>query len=132
MEITLIIARQRVAECVAVSDMEENAKILKRVKYDEGKLRYGLIPPQIKEALACIFTHGAEKYGANTWQNVSRERYEDALERHYQEYLKGNILDESGFPHSFHVLWNAQAIVYKQLESMGVAKTANLWDEFNK
>ena len=69
--------------------MEGNVKASKGLKHDGGKLRYGLIPPQIKEALACIFTHGVGKYGANNWQNVSRERYEDALERHYQEYLKG-------------------------------------------
>lgn len=103
------------------------------IKYDHEKVKYRLIPPQVTEALACVFTYGLQKYKKEgSWKEVSKERYQDALYRHFQDYLKGNKLDESGFPHSFHVLWNAGALVFKDLEEMGIDTKEDLWEYFNK
>ena len=102
------------------------------LKYDHEKIKYRLTPPQVIEALACIFTYGLQKYKKEGgWKQVDKERYQDALMRHFQDYLKGNKLDESGFPHSFHVLWNAGALVFKDLEEMGIDAKENLWTHFN-
>ena len=102
------------------------------LKYDQEKVKYRLIPPQVIEALACIFTYGLHKYKSEgSWKQVDKERYQDALYRHFQDYLKGNKLDESKFPHSFHVLWNAGALVYKDLEEMGICAKEDLWKYFN-
>lgn len=103
------------------------------IKYDQEKVKYRLIPPQVTEALACIFTYGLQKYKREgSWKEVSKERYQDALMRHFQDYLKDNKLDESGFPHSFHVLWNAGALVFKDLEEMEIGTKEDLWECFNK
>jgi hypothetical protein len=82
-------------------------------KYDTGKLRYDLIPPEILEGLARVYTFGSEKYGDNTWQGIEPKRYEGAAFRHFQDYRKGKILDdESGIEHLYHAMWNIGAIAY--------------------
>ncbi|HIP58739.1 MAG TPA: hypothetical protein EYH00_05495 [Archaeoglobus profundus] len=79
----------------------------KGLKYDDGKLRYDLIPPKALEELAKVITYGAKKYKPNSWRNVEPYRYEAALFRHIQEWRKGNKIDkESGLPHLAHALAN--------------------------
>ena len=87
-------------------------------KADKGKLRYDLIPPEILEALAEIFTYGFEKYAKpgekeSGWRDVEIERYEAAMIRHYIAWKKGEIKDEeSGLEHLKHMLWNAGVMMY--------------------
>ena len=103
------------------------------IKYDNEKVKYRLTPPHVVEALACIYTYGLQKYKKEgSWKQVDKERYQDALMRHLQSYMKGNKIDESRFPHSFHVLWNAGALVFKDLEEMGISEQEDLWEYFNK
>lgn len=86
------------------------------MKYDSGKLRYDLIPPEILEELAKILTHGAKKYGDNNWKLLEdpMDRYYAALMRHLQEWRKGNSIDEddSGELHLSHALANIAFLVY--------------------
>ena len=93
-------------------------------KYDEGKLRWDLLPLKEVEDIVKIYTFGAEKYGENTWQKVSNgyNRYKAAMFRHLMEFEKGNINDEeSGLNHLAHMAWNAIAMLYlsKPKESVG-------------
>lgn len=39
------------------------------LKYDEGKLMYNLIPAEVLEALAEIYTYGFNKYAAPQGKN---------------------------------------------------------------
>ena len=86
------------------------------MKYDSGKLRYDLIPPEVLEELAKILTHGANKYGDNNWKLLEdpMDRYYAALMRHLQEWRKGNSIDEddSGELHLSHALANIAFLVY--------------------
>lgn len=85
-------------------------------KYDKGKLRMDLIPPEALEGMAKILTMGAEKYGPNNWQGLENfeERYSGALMRHLNEMRKGELVDdESGEPHAYHVLCNAAFLAWK-------------------
>lgn len=62
------------------------------MKYDQGKLRMGLVFNQFRNALsgvAKVLTYGAMKYpdpetGDRSWRNVpgALERYSDAFDRH--------------------------------------------------
>lgn len=93
------------------------------IKHDSGKLRYDLIPPEILEALATLYTFGADRYGDNNWQGVEEHRYYAALERHIQAHRKGEKIDpDSGLLHAAHAFWNAGAILYKNLESTPVRR----------
>lgn len=80
-----------------------------QLKFDQGKPRYSLVPPHALEAVAQVLTFGAEKYEANSWQNVEdKDRYLDALMRHVEAVRKGEIYDEeSGLQHMAHVAVNS-------------------------
>lgn len=84
-------------------------------KDDQGKLRWELLPLDLIEKIVDVYTHGAERYGANTWQNLSNgyQRFKAALLRHLVEHEKGNKIDaDSGREHLAHVAWNAIAMLY--------------------
>ena len=85
------------------------------VKYDAGKLRMELIPPEAIEALAEVITYGANKYNDDNWKKVSKDRYIGALMRHLNAYRKGELYDdESGLTHMAHILTNAAFLIYKE------------------
>lgn len=88
------------------------------IKYDSNKLRYGLLlkdlVKQVEEVVK-VLTHGAEKYKPRGWQDVSTERYEDALGRHYAAMMKGERLDkESGMHHGAHMICNILFMMFKE------------------
>ena len=84
-------------------------------KFDQGKPRYGLLPPLALQEMARVLTHGAEKYDACNWKHVpdSLERYFDALQRHVWAWKMGEKLDpDSGIHHLAHALANV-AFLYE-------------------
>jgi len=84
------------------------------MKFDSGKLRYGLIPPKATKALAEVLTYGAKKYKPNNWQRVDdTSRYIDALYRHLEAWRSGEELDpESGLSHLAHAMTNISFLIY--------------------
>ena len=60
-----------------------------------------------------ILRLGASKYSPNSWQNVSIERYENALQRHALTAMCGDLVsveeDNSGKRHAFNH-WHQVAI----------------------
>lgn len=84
-------------------------KITDGLKHDGGKLRLSLVPAEAIEAIGAVMTHGAEKYGKDTYKQVEPERYRDALMRHVCKWLKDpHGKDEnSGLPHLWHIITNA-------------------------
>jgi hypothetical protein len=88
------------------------------LKYDTGKLKYHLIPPEAIKAIAEILTYGAEKYHENSWQGLDDfdNRYYDALMRHIEAWRQGeNIDSESGKLHLAHAATNAVFLLWKNL-----------------
>lgn len=89
------------------------------LKYDSGKLRFGLIPTETTNALAEVLTFGAEKYAKDNWKLLEngKERYLDALYRHLESYRSGEYTDkESGFSHLSHCLCNLAFIHYLETQ----------------
>lgn len=75
------------------------------VKYDQGKLRYSLMPLGTINKVLQVLDYGARKYEENNWMKVphGRHRYFDATMRHIDAWWKGESLDpESGLPHLAH------------------------------
>ena len=108
-----------------INDMVEKGKIYgmeypfppkkEGKKYNEGKPMlaqfYKHFANAYKAMVDCA-TYGFVKYQEDiknpNWKKISIERYEDALFRHYSEYLIGNKNDsESGKSHLAHIIWNA-------------------------
>ncbi len=65
------------------------------IKYNQGKLRFGLIPPDIEEEIVAILTAGAIKYPANNWLKCkSWMTYYEANRRHGNLFAKGETYDK--------------------------------------
>jgi hypothetical protein len=87
------------------------------LKFDKGKTRHELVPPQVIEAIADIMTYGANKYSDNSWQNVIPfyDRYYAAMMRHLMAWRKGERLDqESELSHLKHALCCLAFLVTKE------------------
>ena len=85
------------------------------LKYDDGKLRWDLLPLEDIEEVVKVYTAGAKKYAPNSWQNVpdGYNRYKAAMFRHLVEFEKGNPIDEeTGCLHIAQVAWNAIAMLH--------------------
>lgn len=85
------------------------------MKYDDGKLRYSLVPYCAFKGLAEVLTFGANKYEANSWQTVpnAKERYLNALYRHIEAYRNGENKDsESGISHLSHAMTNCAFLLH--------------------
>jgi hypothetical protein len=81
------------------------------VKHDSDKLQFRLIDPGFYRDMAGVLTLGARKYAPMNWLKVDRERYVDALERHWNAYRNGEADDpESKLGHLVHVAVNAMFI----------------------
>jgi hypothetical protein len=91
------------------------------VRFDHGKVRHDLIPPEWDEVLAMILTLGAEKYAPRNWEKgMSYSRMIGSLKRHTNAYLSGEFLDtETGLPHLGHAAWNALALMSYHLRVKG-------------
>lgn len=84
-----------------------------KVKADAGKVRPTLVPLKLIEAVAAVREYGCRKYhDPENWKKVEKERYKDALYRHWLAYLKGENKDpESGLPHLWHLACNAAFLI---------------------
>jgi hypothetical protein len=82
---------------------------LKGLKYDDGKLRWDLLPIEEVEDVVKVLTFGANKYAPENWKLVkgARWRYLAAAFRHIKAWMVGKRLDdETGFTHLAHAATN--------------------------
>lgn len=91
------------------------------LKFDHGKLRHDLVPPEVVNALASVLTFGAAKYGDRSWQRgMDWSRVYGAAQRHMLAFWGGDDIDpESGMPHLWHALTNLAFLVSYQALSAG-------------
>lgn len=93
-------------------------------KFDDGKLCFSLIPPDVLRDLAAVYTHGATKYGPFNWcsgNGIAESRLFDALFRHLNAHLLGEEVDpESGLTHLSHALCNLTFLLHNQNAGLGV------------
>lgn len=91
------------------------------MRFNAGKLRFDLVPPDVIEILVRIYTMGAAKYADRNWEKgFDWMSCCASLERHLNDWKKGIDRDpESGELHMGHVMWNAAALVAFQLRGVG-------------
>ena len=80
-------------------------------KADAGKLELSLVPTEIIRDIATIRMYGNRKYpkgGKDNWKQVEKQRYIDAMYRHWLAYVDDNnaIDEESGYPALWHCACN--------------------------
>ena len=91
------------------------------LKFDFGKPRYSLIPPEALDGLARLFTKGADKYGARNWEKgLDWSRVYDAMQRHASSWFAGQDYDaEDGQHHLLSVIWCAMVLYSYQARQCG-------------
>ena len=109
-----------------INDMVEKGKVYgmeypfpsKGRKDDSGKLMLAQFYkhfPNAYKAMVDNAMYGFKKYNEDindpNWKKNEIWEYEDALFRHFSEYLTGNLIDEeSGKKHLAAVIWNAMVL----------------------
>jgi len=83
-------------------------------KFDAGKLRLDLIPPEVLYALGAVLSHGAQKYEPRNWEKgIHFSRVYAACLRHLLAFWDGIYTDpDSGLPHLWHALCNLVFLTY--------------------
>ena len=92
------------------------------MKYDSGKPKIHLVPPEAIIEAAKVFGFGAEKYGENNWrQDINTfpvSRHYSSIQRHLMAYHSGEDNDpESGLPHLSHALTQMMILLMTTIES---------------
>ena len=74
------------------------------IKYDEGKLPYHLLPPELLAGITSVLQFGAEKYSERNWEmGMAWSRPFSALMRHMWAWWCGEKADpETGMSHLWH------------------------------
>jgi len=94
-------------------------------RYNKGKPRFDLIPPDALMELARVYTDGVEKYGAEKYGARNWERGQKwgicfgATMRHMWKWWGGERYNpESGLPHLAHAAWNVFVLLAYELRGM--------------
>jgi hypothetical protein len=92
------------------------------LRYDEGKLRWDLIPVEPLEALARVYTIGAQKYAEQNWRKGMKwSRVIAPILRHLAAWRKGNRFDLEGqFEHLAAVIWGCVTLM--EYERLGLGE----------
>ncbi len=104
-------------------------------KYDQGKLRWHLLPLPLIEEVVRVYKFGANKYGENNWQTLDGgyDRWKAAMFRHLVSYEKGQVFDEeSGIHHLAHVAWNALAMLHCAQRTLGKGLRDDVFEMLKK
>ena len=96
-------------------------------KDDSSKLRYDLIPPEALEALALVYTIGANRYGDNNYlKGLHWSRVGGALMRHYEAWRMGEQIDgEDAQEHLASVAWCAFTLMIYERRGIGTDDRRN-------
>lgn len=83
------------------------------VKFDAGKPRYDLLPPELLDAVATILKYGADKYADRNWElGLDWGRVYAAGQRHLWKWWNGQENDpESDCPHLWHAACNIAFLI---------------------
>lgn len=88
---------------------EEREQAQTSLRFNQGKLRWGLVHYKSIEPMVRVLMHGAEKYADDNWKKpLSNNRQNlECAQRHLAAMMDGEIYDkESGLPHAGHVMCN--------------------------
>src|SRR5258708_39855322 len=81
-------------------------------KYDQGKLRFDLLPVKPLGLVAEVYTIGAKKYADRNWElGIQWGRVFGALLRHAFKWWGGERRDPDGQHHLASVVWCALALM---------------------
>jgi 5'(3')-deoxyribonucleotidase/ribosomal protein L32 len=79
------------------------------LRFNDGKLRYDLVPQYAQEQYVKVLTHGANKYGDHNWKRGMKwSSVLASMKRHIAAFESGEDYDpETGEYHMAHVMCNS-------------------------
>jgi hypothetical protein len=99
------------------------------LRFNKGKLRMDLTPPEWEWALADVTTQGSKKYAARNWEKgMDWSTMVGCMKRHINKFLAGERYDgkdfnleegTTGCHHLAMVAWNALALMSYDLRELG-------------
>lgn len=97
------------------------------IRYDSGKSRIDLIPPEFILALGQHFGVGAQKYAERNWEKgMSWSRCYASAQRHMLAFWGGEEVDlETGTPHVIAAAWNMCALHWYARHGVGTDDRQN-------
>lgn len=106
------------------------------LRFNAGKLRMDLTPPEWEWALADVTTQGSKKYEERNWEKGMRwSSMIGCMKRHLNKFLAGERYDglefnkelgTTGCHHLAMVAWNALALMSYDLRKIGENNLPNL------
>ncbi len=104
-----------------MQDRDIKPEFVVGVKYDAGKERVDLMPPEFIFAVSDILTYGAIKYEDRNWEKGMKwGRVFAALMRHLWKWWGGERLDaESGKPHLHHAACGLSFLIAYESRGIG-------------
>lgn len=90
------------------------------LRYNEGKNKVELIPPEWPWALGMVLTRGAIKYADRNWERGMSWAYMvGSILRHLLKFMCGERYDkESGNHHMAHAAWNCLGLMSYDLRGL--------------
>lgn len=87
------------------------------LRFNTGKLRWGLVHYKSLEPLVRVLMFGADKYDDNNWKKgLDQREILECMQRHLAALMDGESIDaESNLPHIGHILCNAMFYSYFDL-----------------
>jgi len=78
--------------------------LIEGLKFDNDKLPFHLLPPELLEGVSAVLQFGAHKYAARNWElGMDWSRPFGALMRHMWAWWRGQSTDdETGMSHLWH------------------------------
>lgn len=91
------------------------------LRYDTGKNRLDLIPPEWEWELARVLTAGAAKYQPRNWElGMAWSKVLGPSRRHQNKFLRGEQIDEETKCHHLALAaWNLLALMSYDLRGLG-------------
>jgi len=92
------------------------------LRYDQGKIRWDLVPPDAMLEIARIYTRGAEKYAPRNWElGMDWGKCLRALKSHLNKWELGETFDDelTDCRNMAMVAWNAMALLSYEMRKIG-------------
>lgn len=109
---------------------EEIEKSKVGLRFNEGKLRWGLVHYGSLEPMVRVLEAGARKYADNNWRKGMPPRIIlECMQRHLAALMDGEVNDkETGLPHIGHIQCNALFYAYFTETPEGIETIKKLED----
>lgn len=91
------------------------------LRYNKGKIKWGLVPFKALEPMVRVLEFGAGKYEPFNWaKGLSYVEVCESLQRHLYSFMNGEDNDkESKIHHIGHILCNAMFLSYMVITNKG-------------